>query len=419
MTSPAPVSLVIVSQDRPAQLSNLLQSLRHQVHKQFEVILVTDHLPEAFVDHVKFVPFDIANISAARNAGISVAAGDVIAFCDDDAIPDPPWLEQLVAPLNSTTVGAATGFTRGRNGISRQWGAMRFDRSGADHAFEINETEPFEIFAASTDFPIKLLGANMAFQKDALLGIMGFDEAFRFFLDETDAKLRLDAAGWKTAVVPDAQVQHGFAASARRKRNRAPLDLREIGASKAYFCVKHSDASVDASLRSFTEEQLSRLTAMVDDRRLQRREVDPLMETLAAGFTEGLKRQAGPLLQAREPTPFLKFETDQSEHIVICATPRDAKQACSAAHDLTKAGKCVSVIQLLNSPRYFQVRYQNGYWLHKGGVFGRSGRNQPLIRFYSYKNRFEAEVERLAKYCPVDQVLFRPFAANTTKNVHI
>ncbi len=410
MTLPVPVSLVVVSRERPAQLSNLLQSLRHQTHKNFEVVLVADHLPEAFAGHVKFIPFGIANISAARNTGIAAASGEVIAFCDDDAIPDPPWLDRLIAPLHSTTVGAATGFTRGRNGISRQWGAMRFDHSGADHTFEIDESEPFEIFDASTDFPVKLLGTNMAFRKDALLDINGFDEAFRFFLDETDAKLRLDAAGWKTAIVSNAQVQHGFAASARRKRNRVPSDLFEIGASKAYFCTKHSNDSVDDALRSFTKEQLSRLTAMVDDYRLQRREVDPLMETLAAGFTEGLNRQTETPLLLSEPSTFLKFETNQSEHIVICATPHEAKQASSAARALTEVGKCVSVIQLLNSPRYFQVRYKNGYWLHIGGVLGKSVRTQPLVQFTSYKRRFEAEIARLSKLYPVDKVIIGPRA---------
>jgi len=149
---------------------------------------------------------------------------------------------------------------------------------------------------------------------------------------------------------------------------------------------------------------------MVDDHRLQRREVDPLMETLAAGFTEGLNRQTETSLLVSEPSTFLKFETNQSEHIVICATPREAKQASSAARTLAEDGKCVSVIQLLNSPRYFQVRYKNGYWLHIGGVLGKSVRTQPLVQFTSYKRRFEAEIARLSKLYPVDKVVIGPHA---------
>ncbi|MCK4861063.1 MAG: glycosyltransferase family 2 protein, partial [Rhodobacteraceae bacterium] len=90
----SPVSLIIVSQKRPEHLLRLLQSLRHQTHDSFEVIVVTDTEPSPFVNHVKYIPFTNANISAARNAGIAVAAGEIIAFCDDDAIPDPPWLER-------------------------------------------------------------------------------------------------------------------------------------------------------------------------------------------------------------------------------------------------------------------------------------------------------------------------------------
>jgi glycosyltransferase involved in cell wall biosynthesis len=37
------------------------------------------------------------NLSRSRNLGIEAAAGDVVAFLDDDAVPEPRWLEDLVA----------------------------------------------------------------------------------------------------------------------------------------------------------------------------------------------------------------------------------------------------------------------------------------------------------------------------------
>lgn len=315
-----PVSLVIVSQKRPEHLMLLLQSLRHQTHSNFEVVVVADFVPPEFENHVKFIPYFEANISAARNLGLTSSTAEIIAFCDDDAIPDPPWLKRLVSSFVSNEVGAATGFTRGRNGISRQWGAMRFDRIGNDLPFEIEGTKPFEIYEPSPETPIKLIGTNMAFRKSALLGIDGFDENYHFFLDETDAKLRMDRAGWKTAIVAQAQIHHGFAASARRSENRVPTDLFEIGASKAYFCKSHLDGEIEPVLREFTNEQIIRLTSLVEQHKLRRREVTPLMDSLANGISEGLQRVTGPRDLISNPDNFRHFKVFESEHVVLCVS---------------------------------------------------------------------------------------------------
>ena len=400
-----PVSLIIVSQKRPKHLLLLLQSLRHQTHPDFEIIVVADFLPPQFENHVKFLPFTDANISAARNLGLENSATEIVAFCDDDAIPDPPWLTQLISPLVNKDVGAATGFTRARNGISRQWGVMRFDRTGADHPFEIDETQPFEVFAPSSDIPIKLIGTNMAFRRSALLGIRGFDENYHFCLDETDAKLRLDHQGWKTAIVPNAQVHHGFAPSDRRADNRAPTDLFEIGASKAYFCNAHLEGDNEPALRDFTNEQLIRLTTMVEQHKLKRRDVTPLMDSLANGISEGLQRKTNLQRGTATSDNYRRFDIFEKEHVVLCAGPMDTAWMIKTVPDLVETGKTVSVIQLLPSPRYFQVGFKDGYWLHRGGVWGKSTRTQPLIQFRTYKQRFDAEIRRISALHPVDAVL--------------
>lgn len=400
-----PVSLIIVSQKRPKHLSLLLQSLRHQTHSNFEIVVVADFLPPEFENHVKYIPFYEANISAARNVGVSNSAAEIIAFCDDDAIPDPPWLEKLVSPFVNKEIGASTGFTRGRNGIRQQWGSMQFDLSGNDHPFEIDKTQPFEVFQPSKELPIKLIGTNMAFRKSALLGINGFDENYRFFLDETDAKFRIDRTGWKTAIVPNAQVHHGFAASDRRSANRVPTDLFEIGASKAYFCKTHMGDEFELALRDFTNEQLIRLTTFVEQHKLRRRDVTPLMVSLADGMSDGLQRELKVKDNLEASNRFHRFETHKSEHVVVCVRPQDLTWMQKTVPTLVEAGKCVSVIQLLPSPRYFQVSFKEGYWLHRGGVWGNSIRTQPSIQFRTYRQRFKIEIERISQLHQVDTVL--------------
>lgn len=399
MTAPK-VSIVIVSHSRPDHLSLCLESLKNQTYPSFEVVVVADYLPPEFTDLVRHIPFTDENISAARNIGIANAATNFIAFCDDDAIPDPPWLERLMAPFEDLEIGSTGGFTRGRNGISLQWGAMRFDREGQDHPFSIDETAPFQAFSANIDTPVKLIGTNMAFRKTALLEVGGFDEAFHFFLEDADIKLRLDKAGWKSALVPGAQVHHSFAASSRRTRKRIPTNLYEIGASKAYFCKKHSDIESKAISDSFAAENLKRL------KRINRSDTERLMQSLKDGMENGLTRDPfgiGPIIKVA----FQKFPTHSGTHILVCAGFRDHNWLKETALDLLTKGHRVSVIHLTPTTLYFQVSFKDGYWLHKGGVWGKSDRTQPLIQITNRRERFIAEQKRIENIYPIDAILHR------------
>ena len=396
------VSLVIVSQGRPDHLANMLQSLRHQTHPNFEVVVVADHLPEGFND-VRFIKFKTANISAARNIGIQNSAAELIAFCDDDAIPDPPWLERLVTPFAQPEVGSTTGFTRGRNGISRQWGAIRFDRSGKDRPFDIDESK-FQVFDASPEKPIRLIGTNMAFSKSALLEVGGFDEAFRFFLDETEIKLRLDLAGWKSAIVPSAEVHHQFAPSAQRAPNRVPTDLFEIGASKAYFCKAYAPQE---TFVAFTQEQYNRMFSHAKQGRVGAEEIGRVMQTLADGFEDGkLREPIFPIFTNSAPE-FHLFAAATGKHIALCAGLFDGVWVGQTTEELLAEGHCVTVIKLEPSIRFFQVNFTEGYWLHAGGVFGKSSRSQPVVQISTYKRRFDTEVNRISKLHYISEVRFR------------
>src|SRR5262249_59379680 len=49
------------------------------------------------------------NLSRSRNIAIRMAAGDLVAFTDDDAYPDPAWIDQLAAGFDSDEVAATGG----------------------------------------------------------------------------------------------------------------------------------------------------------------------------------------------------------------------------------------------------------------------------------------------------------------------
>jgi GT2 family glycosyltransferase len=414
MTAKLNVSVVVVSRDRPAELKRVLTSLRYLDFANFEVIVVSNDDPKALfpeiynVDRIKFVPFDEANISAARNLGINQASGEIVAFCDDDAVPEPTWLTHLTRPFADKTVGAAGGYVRGRNGISFQWKGRSFDHFGEHSDLEIADDAPV-IFAGDTNRGIKTEGTNCAFRRQTLLDLGGFDENFSYYLDETDLNMRISQAGWKTAIVPLAQVHHGFAASKQRGRNRAPKSMYDIGQSKAWFCKKHAQSqSVTRESEGFTRAQEIRLLEFMIRGDLEPRDVPRLMTSLADGLAKGavLTAQATRKLADTPTSAFQPYLDRPADQTAIACRAHQWRKAYNAAKARASQGAGITVFQLSLSSLYHRIVFHSdGFWLHKGGLFGRAERDEPLFQPNTLKSRVAKEVARLSNIRPISKTL--------------
>lgn len=398
------VSVIVVSRGRPDALRRCLTGVAQLQYRQFEVVVVA--CPEGIevteqmdvMPDIKCIAFDEANISAARNIGLEHAAGEVVAFIDDDAVPEPQWLHHLVAPAAHSHVAAMGGFVRGRNGISYQYKARTLDAQGTPVDVEI---DPYQatLLAPPKGRAIKTEGTNMAFRREALVAIGGFDPAFRFFLDETDVNMRLARAGHATALVPLAQVHHGFAASATRRDDRVPRDLYEIGASWGVFQRKHIPKE-DRAAHWVTQRSAERrrlLEHMVAGR-LEPRDVRRLMKRLLAGYSEGQTRGFGGAALARHPV--LPFRPVQAAHRVTGYTAvrglrgRAARQRAAAR---VAAGSIETVLVLSPTALFHRVFFDaQGVWVQRGGLFGRANRDEPLFRLTTLSRRKAREQARVA-----------------------
>lgn len=239
------ISVVINTLNREKSLRDTLESFRWQTYQgQFEVIVVngpstdgTQALIESWVPKIRIGRCPAANLSMSRNIGICMAAGEIVAFIDDDGIPEPEWLAQIAAAYERDEVGGAGGRVYDHTGYHFQSEYCLVDRlANADS--NVPGAMPQRCFPGSFQFP-HLLGTNATFRRSALLEIGGFDEEFEYFLDETDVCLRLMDAGYLIRQLDDAYVHHKFAASNVRTEKKVLKYRYPVMKNKIYFTLKH------------------------------------------------------------------------------------------------------------------------------------------------------------------------------------
>ncbi|WP_172297970.1 glycosyltransferase family 2 protein [Pseudoruegeria sp. HB172150] len=404
MTAPT-VSVIVVSRHRPELLLRCLTGIEQLDYPSYEVIVVADDeglatlYAAGFGGRIKSVEFDEPNISVARNLGIARAGGEMIAFIDDDAVPEPTWLRHLMGPFADKTVSVAGGYVIGRNGISVQYKGRRVDALGRHQSLTIAGDDP-QVFAGEPGLAIKTEGTNCAFRADALRNVGGFDPAFRFFHDDADLNLRLAISGARTAVVPLAQVHHGFAASERRMANRMPRTLHDVGASQMILLRKHASASqVEAATESLRREQRVRLLRFMVAGLCVPGDVGRLMQSLEEGIAAGWQRKIAAAQQKIVTTEgFAGFEPRRPFRgsRVLAGKAERRRRLKKEAVNLVAAGNRVTVYQLTRTSFYHKVYFEKlGYWVQTGGIYGRSARSDPLFRWFKATDRVAVEANRV------------------------
>ena len=176
------ISAIICTFKRPDYLRHALRSLCEQSlpREQYEIIVVdnaveaeTQQIVKDFEDgrvNLRYVTESNVGLSRARNTGLKAAAGRYIAYMDDDARADTHWLEALVDTFEQ--VSPAPAAVGGRvwldwQGEKPSWVPEQHLSlyTYVDHGSDAHSLENGEY----------LVGANLAFEKDALCLIGGFD----------------------------------------------------------------------------------------------------------------------------------------------------------------------------------------------------------------------------------------------------
>jgi glycosyltransferase involved in cell wall biosynthesis len=115
------VSVVIATKDRPHLIAGLFEALAIQTLPPDEVVVVDNNsrasyasVFDAFRARLPLHTFveTTPGIPAARNRGVRESRHQIIAFADDDCVPEPDWLEKLTEPFyRDPHIGAVGGTT--------------------------------------------------------------------------------------------------------------------------------------------------------------------------------------------------------------------------------------------------------------------------------------------------------------------
>lgn len=394
-------SVIVASWKRPLWLRRCLRAVASLDYPAFEVIVVADRdsLSEIEPARLKTVEVSYANLSEARNAGLTEAAGEVCAFIDDDAVPEPMWLMHLNDAIRRTGADAVVGYVRGRNGISFQSRVASVDAEAESHPEPDEGDQPF-VPRIAPGCALKLIGTNMAIRRDVALEIGGFDPQLRFFLDDADMSMRLADAGHRLAVAPLAEIHHAFAPSSRRTALRAPMDLSDIGRSTAIYTRKHLGMADPEILDRIRIRERARLLRHMVRGTCEPRDVGLRIEGLERGWDEGC---AVDLLDSRplapKPSRFAGIDPIPSGHTVIADRLYLRRRAAlRKAEAAAESGQRVSLFSFSLTPVRHHLRYTaSGVWFQSGGIFGRSVRTEPIVRWCSFAHTVEREMRRVAK----------------------
>jgi GT2 family glycosyltransferase len=223
------VSVVVCSYNAERTMEACLLSLETLDYPDYEVIVVNDGSTDRTLEIAERFPFcriisqPNKGLSAARNVGAEAATGEIVAYTDSDCVADPDWLTYLVAKMETSNLAACGGPNFPPPEDNLVPAAVAVSPGGPTHVLISDEVAEH------------IAGCNMAFRRDALLALGGFDPVYRAAGDDVDICWRFQDAGHTIGFSPAAIVWHF-------RRNTVGAYLKQqrgYGKAEALVYAKH------------------------------------------------------------------------------------------------------------------------------------------------------------------------------------
>jgi len=211
------VSTVIVNWNRKELLRACLDALRRQTFQNLEVIVVDNGSTDGSAEMLAGPEFrcvrcirntENRGFCAANNQGVRQARGEYVALLNNDAEPDPRWIEELVRVLDAhpdAGMAASKILFYDDPGVIDKAGHLIFpDGQNRGRGTGERDTGQYERLE-ETAWPD---GCAALYRRSLLEELGGFDEDFFAYADDAELGLRARIAGWRCLYVPTAVVRH-------------------------------------------------------------------------------------------------------------------------------------------------------------------------------------------------------------------
>jgi glycosyltransferase involved in cell wall biosynthesis len=181
------ISVVIPARKAQATIGQCLRSLEMQIRKPDEVIIIIDTPGDPTFMLVKELSYKLSlpirillgseGVGNARNMGVAVASGDIIAFIDSDEVAHPYWLQYIEKVFIENPKAMVVS------------GPVTYVES-LDQVL-INPPEINRVFSCSPGQIYNMRMGNMAFKRSVINFVGNFDPWFKVCHEDTDFIFRL------------------------------------------------------------------------------------------------------------------------------------------------------------------------------------------------------------------------------------
>lgn len=269
---PYRVSVIVPTHNGAEMLAECLDALGRQTYRDFETIVVDDASTDGTEAWLSRLP-DIVTLRmpgskghgfvAACNLGLAKARGETLVLLNNDAVPDPEWLSELIGGLDRNPWASmsasklvlydrpgilhSAGDYYGLDGVPDSRGVWQPDIGQYD-----TEEEVFGPAAAAAAYKRSML-ADLAHTGGTQPQGRVLDPQLWMYAEDVDLNLRARLRGYRTVYVPTARVRHrlsatggGTLASYYVGRNLAYLVAKDL---PLLFVLRHLPRILKAQLR--------------------------------------------------------------------------------------------------------------------------------------------------------------------------